>query len=157
MFWEVCKHVMLLLNCSLQNLKVTWFLKVLFGLFWYPRRIRKTFFLFFPKLECGIFFLEIWFEKQSVESVRPCKRMPPSRALKWAPTWYVWADTSNFTSYPDLIQRLAIKGIWDVSPDLSSGGSFQSSQWACSHGTLQNPWEVFSISTVSAALCRAIG
>ena len=31
---------------------------------------------------------------------------------------------SIFTSYPDLIQRLAIKGIWDVSSDTSSGGSF---------------------------------
>ena len=74
------------------------------------------------------------------------------KALKWAPSWYVSADFPTFISYPDLIQRLAIKGFWDVSPDLSSGGSFQSSQWACSHGTLQNPWEVFSISTVSAAL-----
>ena len=79
-------------------------------------------------------------------------RMALMRALKWAPTWYVSADFPTFISYPDLIQRLAIKGFWDVSPDLSSGGSFQSSQWACSHGTLQNPWEVFSISTVSAAL-----
>ena len=46
------------------------------------------------------------------------------RALKWAPTWYVSADTSTFISYPDLIQRLAIKGISGVSWDMSSGGSF---------------------------------
>jgi len=36
------------------------------------------------------------------------------RALKWAPTWYVWADTPTFTSYPDLIQRLGIKGILEA-------------------------------------------
>ena len=80
-------------------------------------------------------------------------RMASMRALKWAPTWYVSTEGSTFISHPDLIQRLAIKGISGVSWDISSGGSFQSSQWACSHGTLQNPWEVFSISTVSAALC----
>ena len=42
---------------------------------------------------------------------------------------------------PDLIQRLAIKGIWSFSPDLSSGGSFRSSGWGRSRSTLENPWE----------------
>ena len=95
---------------------------------------------------------ETWNEKNFSRVLDGATRMALMRALKWAPTWYVSADFPTFISYPDLIQRLAIKGIWDVSPDLSSGGSFQSSQWACSHGTLQNPWEVFSISTLSAAL-----
>ena len=80
-------------------------------------------------------------------------RMALMTASKWAPTWCVSTDTSTFISHPDLIQRLAIKGISGVSWDISSGGSFQSSQWACSHSTLQNPWEVFSISSLSAALC----
>ena len=67
------------------------------------------------------------------------------RALKWAPTWYVSADFPTFISYPDLIQRLAIKGISGVSWDISSGGSFQSSQWGHSNGTLENLWEVLCI------------
>ena len=51
-------------------------------------------------------------------------RMALMRALKWAPTWYVSADSSTFISHPDLIQRLAIKGISYVSSDIPSGGSF---------------------------------
>ena len=86
---------------------------------------------------------ETWNEKNFSRFLDGATRMALMRALKWAPTWYVSADFPTFISYPDLIQRLAIKGIWDVSWDLSSGGSFQSSQWACWHGTLQNPWEVF--------------
>ena len=70
-------------------------------------------------------------------------RMTLIRALKWAPTWLVSADTSTFISHPDLIQRLAIKGIWYVSPDLSSGGSFRSSHLGHSHDTLENNWKVF--------------
>ena len=37
---------------------------------------------------------------------------------------------------PDLIQRLAVKGIRGSQPDPSSGGSFRSPERACSHGTL---------------------
>ena len=51
-------------------------------------------------------------------------RLALMRALEWALTWYVSADTSTFISHPDLIQRLAIKGISGVSWDMSSGGSF---------------------------------
>ena len=56
-----------------------------------------------------------WNEKKISRVFSGATRTALLKALKWAPTWYVWADTSTFTSYPDLIQRLAIKGIWDVS------------------------------------------
>jgi len=82
-------------------------------------------------------------EKNLSKDFKGGTRMALMRALKWAPTWYVSADISTFISCPDLIQRLAIKGISGVSPDLSSGGSFRSSHSGHSHGTLENDWEVF--------------
>ena len=48
------------------------------------------------------------------------KQMALMRALKWAPTWYVSADTSTFISHPDLIQRLAIGS--QLSSDTYQGG-----------------------------------
>ena len=86
---------------------------------------------------------ETWNEKKFSRILDGATRMALMRALKWAPTWYVSADIATFISYPDLIQRLAIKGIWGVSPDLSSGGSFWSSHSGHSHGSLENDWEVF--------------
>ena len=44
---------------------------------------------------------------------------------------------------PNLIQRLAITGTCDVSPDISSGGSFCSSHWGRPHSNLENHWEFF--------------
>ena len=65
------------------------------------------------------------------------------RALKWAPTWYVSADTWDPFYGQPLDQVWIWCESWSVSPDISSGGSFQSSQWTCSHGTLKNDWEFF--------------
>ena len=79
-------------------------------------------------------------------------RMALMRALKWAPTWCVSADFPTFISYPDLIQRLAVKGISGVSPDLSSGDSFRSSHLRHSHGTLENNWVFFCISSSPTGL-----
>ena len=70
---------------------------------------------------------ELEMRKYLLKDFKGATRMAIMRASKWAPTWYVSANTSTFI-YPDLIQRLAIKGIWNVSQNLSSGGSFQSSQ-----------------------------
>ena len=86
---------------------------------------------------------ELEMRKNLSKDFKGATRMALMRALKWAPTWYVSADISTFISYPDLIQRLAIKGISGVSPDLSSGGSFRSSHSGHSHSTLENNWEVF--------------
>ena len=86
---------------------------------------------------------ELEMRKNLSKDFKGATRMALMRALKWAPTWYVSADISTFISYPDLIQRLAIKGISGVSPDLSSGGSFCSSHWGDSHGTLEHLREGF--------------
>jgi len=67
---------------------------------------------------------ETWNEKNFSRFLDGATRMALMRALKWAPTWYVSADFPTFISYPDLIKRLAIKGISGVSWDISSGGSF---------------------------------
>ena len=80
---------------------------------------------------------ELEMRKNLSKDFKGATRMALMRALKWAPTWYVSADISTFISYPDLIQKLAIKGISGVSPDISSGGSFRSSQQARSQGTLK--------------------
>ena len=79
------------------------------------------------------------------------------RASKWAPTWYVWADTRDpFYGQPlDQVWRLADhkKGNWSVSPDITSWGSFRSSQWAFSHGTLK--FQVHS-SWIQYFLCSSV-
>ena len=98
---------------------------------------------------------ELEMRKNLSKDFKGATRMALMRALKWAPTWYVSADISTFISYPDLIQRLAIKGISGVSPDLSSGGSFRSSHSGHSHGTLENNWEVFFAFRVPLPDCAA--
>ena len=87
---------------------------------------------------------ELEMRKNLSKDFKGATRMALMRASKWAPTCLnVSADISTFISYPDLIQRLAIKGISGVSQDLSSGGSFRSSLLGHSRGTLENYWEVF--------------
>ena len=59
---------------------------------------------------------------------------------------------------PDLIQRLAIKGIWDGRSRLNplSGGSFRSSEWAHSHGTLALALYFFTIQTILHEHCEYV-
>ena len=111
-----------------------------------------------------------------------CKKNPFQsfwRALQECPLWELQNeppfDMSGLTLQfpfkaihtPDLMQRLAIKGNSGVSPDVSSGCSFQSFQCACSRGSLKNHWAFFSISISPAGLwlrlshgkayCEALG
>ena len=94
---------------------------------------------------------ELEMRKNLSKDFKGATRIALMRALKWAPTWKVSFQLS--LSHPDLIQRLAIKGILDVSKDLSSGGSFCISHWGHSHGTLENHWEVFFAFRVSLPDC----
>ena len=84
--------------------------------------------------------------KKFSKDFRTAMRTPSSRALTWAPTWYVWsAGQKPFYGQPlDRVWiRLAIKGFWTRTPDISSGGSFRSSGWGRSHGSPEILWAFF--------------
>ena len=67
---------------------------------------------------------DTWFEEKLLKGFQWCNKNGLIESFEMSPCLIVWADPSTFTSYPDLIQRLAIKGIRDVSSDTSRGGSF---------------------------------
>ena len=84
--------------------------------------------------------------KKFSKDFRTATRTPSSRASKWASTWYVWSSgTTPFYGQPLDLDRskLAIKGIWTRTPDISSRGSFRSSAWGRSNGSPQIFWTFF--------------